>query len=316
MGRKLSGTESNIGRQLSLAGAMGEPYELLPALFRSSMVGVAICDRQFRFRAVNDALASMNGVPVAAHLGKTIHAVVGNAAEKVLPAFEHVFATGQPLSNFEVTAKLPSRDAPGHWNESYFPIKDDAGQVQQVGAVVLELTKRKDIDAAVFRLTEGLTHIKAVLRNDPHALQPAGLATVGASLDEVSAGAGALLETCLLETRAISRLLHSAPRFSAVQPLHPARAGQQVKLARAGQTREFAAAEQITDRGYISPLSAREREVAAHLATGKTNKQIASMLNISTRTVESHRARIMLKLDMHSLSELVRYAVRTHLIQP
>ncbi|HEY4818380.1 MAG TPA: LuxR C-terminal-related transcriptional regulator [Candidatus Acidoferrum sp.] len=315
MGRKLSGTESNIGRQLSLAGAMGEPYDLLPALFSSSMVGVAICDRQFRFRAVNDALASMNGIPVAAHLGKTIHAVVGNAAEKVLPALEHVFATGQPLSNFEVTAKLPSRDAPGHWNESYFPIKDDAGQVQQVGAVVLELTKPKDIASAVFRLAEGLTHIKAVLRNDPHALQPAGLATVGASLDEVSSGAGALLETCLLETRAISRLLHSAPRFSAVQPLHPARAGQQVMLARAGQAREFAAAEQIADRGY-NALSEREREVAAYLASGKTNKQIASMLTISTRTVESHRARVMLKLGMHSLSDLVRYAVRTHLIQP
>src|SRR3984893_17852331 len=306
MGRKLSGTESNIGRQLSLAGAMGEPYDLLPALFSRSMVGVAICDRQFRFRALNDALAPINGIPVPAHLGKTIHAVVGNAAEKVLPAFEHVFATGQPLSNFEVTAKLPSRGAPGHWNESYFPIKDDAGEVQQVGAVVLELTRRKDIDAAVFRLTEGLTQIKAVLRNHPHELQPAGLATGGASLDDVFARAGALLESCVLETRAISRLLHSAPCFSAVQPLQP---------ARTGQAREFAAAEQIADRGY-NALSEREREVAAYLASGKTNKQIASMLTISTRTVESHRARVMLKLGMHSLSDLVRYAVRTHLIQP
>jgi PAS domain-containing protein len=120
MGRKLSGTESNTGRQLSLAGAMGEPYDLLPALFRSSTVGVAICDRQFRFRAINDALASMNGISAAAHLGKTIHTVLGNAAEKVLPAYEHVLATGQPLSNFEVTAKLPTRNAPGHWNLSYW----------------------------------------------------------------------------------------------------------------------------------------------------------------------------------------------------
>jgi PAS domain S-box-containing protein len=295
---------------------MGEPYDLLPALFRSSTVGVAICDRQFRFRAINDALASMNGISAAAHLGKTIHTVLGNAAEKVLPAYEHVLATGQPLSNFEVTAKLPTRNAPGHWNLSYFPIKDDAGQIQQVGAVVLELTKRKDIDAAVFRLTEQLTQIKAVLRNHPHALHPAGLATGEPSLDDAFSGAEVLLESCVLETRAISHLLHSAPRLSAVQPLLPARTRRQAILAGAGQPQEFAAAEQITDRGYVSPLSSREREVAAHLATGKTNKQIASMLSISTRTVESHRARVMLKLDMHSLSELVRYAVRTHLIQP
>jgi DNA-binding NarL/FixJ family response regulator len=316
MARKLSRTESNRGKELSLPGAIGEPYDLLPALFRSSTVGVAICDRQFRFRAINDGLALMNGIPAAAHLGETIHTVLGNAADKVLPAYEHVLASGQPLSNFEVSAKLPSRDAPGYWNLSYFPIKDDAGQTQHVGAVVLELTKRNDIDAALFRLTEGLTHIKAVLRNDPKMPQPAGLATVGAMLDDLSAGTGALLESCLLETRAISRLLNAAPHLSAVQPLHPPHAGQQTVLAQAGQGREFAAAEQITAPAYVGPLSAREREVAAYLATGKTNKQIASMLTISTRTVESHRARVMLKLGMHSLSDLVRYAVRTQLIQP
>jgi len=57
------------------------------------------------------------------------------------------------------------------------------------------------------------------------------------------------------------------------------------------------------------------RAVEGQLATGQTNKQIGTKLVISTRTVETHRAKIMLKLDMHSVSELVRYAVRTHLIQ-
>jgi hypothetical protein len=66
----------------------------------------------------------MNRIPAAAHLGKTIHAVLGSAAAKVQPAFEHVFATGQLLSNFEVTAELPSRMGAGHWNASYFPIKE------------------------------------------------------------------------------------------------------------------------------------------------------------------------------------------------
>ena len=86
-------------RLLSLPRALGEPYDLLPALFQSSTVGVAICDRQLRFRAINHALASMNGLPAAAHLGKAIQAVLGNAAAKVLRAFEQVFATGQPLTN-------------------------------------------------------------------------------------------------------------------------------------------------------------------------------------------------------------------------
>src|SRR6266404_1921126 len=144
MGRKPRDTESSIGRQAELPSALGEPYDLLRALFRSSTVGVAICDREFRYRAINDALASMNGVPASAHIGKTLHAVLGNAATKIQPAFEHVFATGQPLCNVEIIAELPSRSTVGHWNESCFPIKDQAGQVQQVGVIVLELTKRKE----------------------------------------------------------------------------------------------------------------------------------------------------------------------------
>src|ERR1700719_3022589 len=137
MRRKLRATESSIGGQPERPRSVGEPYGLLRALFSSSTVGVAIFDREFRYRAINDALACMNGVPADAHLGKTLRAVLGDAATKVQPAFEHVFATGQPLCNFEVVAELPSRSAAGHWNESCFPIKDQAGQVQEVGVIVL-----------------------------------------------------------------------------------------------------------------------------------------------------------------------------------
>jgi PAS domain S-box-containing protein len=150
MARMASGRTASLARHSVADQTIGEPRELLSALFRSSTVGVAICDRQFRFRAINDALAAMNGIPAAAHLGKTIHAVLGSAAAKVQPAFEHVFATGQPLSNVEVIAELPSRGAIGHWNRSYFPIKDHTGQVQEVGAIVLELTKRNEIEAPRF----------------------------------------------------------------------------------------------------------------------------------------------------------------------
>jgi PAS domain S-box-containing protein len=138
----------NVQRD-SVLKALGEPRDLLSTLFKSSTVGVAICDRQFRFRAINDALASMNGLPASEHLGKTLRSVLGSAAAKIQPAFELVFATGQPLSNYEVTAELPARAGLGHWIESYFPIKDEANQVHEVGVIVLELTKRKEIEVAL-----------------------------------------------------------------------------------------------------------------------------------------------------------------------
>jgi len=49
---------------------------------------------------------------------------------------------------------------------------------------------------------------------------------------------------------------------------------------------------------------------------GRGNKEIASALGITTKTAETHRARIMAKLNMHSMSELVRYAIRNRIIEP
>jgi DNA-binding NarL/FixJ family response regulator len=63
-------------------------------------------------------------------------------------------------------------------------------------------------------------------------------------------------------------------------------------------------------------LTSREREIVQLLAEGKSSKEVASSLGISIKTAETHRANIMRKLDLHSVSELVRYAVRNQIIEP
>jgi DNA-binding NarL/FixJ family response regulator len=68
------------------------------------------------------------------------------------------------------------------------------------------------------------------------------------------------------------------------------------------------------DRSTRSRLTPREREVLQLLAEGKSNKEIAGFLNISVKTAETHRANIMLKMNFHSITELVRYAVRNNII--
>ena len=62
-------------------------------------------------------------------------------------------------------------------------------------------------------------------------------------------------------------------------------------------------------------LTNREREVLLHLANGSSNDEIATALTISSNTVERHRENIMRKLNLHSRSELVRYAIRKGIIQ-
>jgi len=62
-------------------------------------------------------------------------------------------------------------------------------------------------------------------------------------------------------------------------------------------------------------LSQRELQVMHLLAEGNSNKEIAAILDLSTRTVEAYRARLMVKLHLHSIAELVRYAVRNNLVK-
>ncbi len=62
-------------------------------------------------------------------------------------------------------------------------------------------------------------------------------------------------------------------------------------------------------------LTVRESEILRLIASGLSNKQIADKLCISVKTVETHRARIMQKLDLHTTADLVRYAIRTGLLK-
>lgn len=64
----------------------------------------------------------------------------------------------------------------------------------------------------------------------------------------------------------------------------------------------------------IDLLTSREREVLQLIAEGKTNKEIATTLNLSVYTVDAHRGRIMEKLNLHSTGELVRFAIRKGLV--
>lgn len=70
------------------------------------------------------------------------------------------------------------------------------------------------------------------------------------------------------------------------------------------------------DRPVAERLTSREREIVQLLAEGKSNKEIARLLDLSVKTVETHRTTVMRKLELNSLPDLVRFAIRTQIIQP
>ncbi len=128
--------------------------------------------------------------------------------------------------------------------------------------------------------------------------------------------------------------MHTQRRFV----LESFRAGVRGYIIKSAATDELLQAIQAVCKGkrYISPdvsnvvvetylancdnqepcLGDRERQVLQLVAEGKTNKEIADVMNITVKTAESHRAHLMEKLQIHDTAGLVRYAIREGLIQP
>jgi DNA-binding NarL/FixJ family response regulator len=88
---------------------------------------------------------------------------------------------------------------------------------------------------------------------------------------------------------------------------------ERVQVAGARRTPARRATGARTSAGRLSP---REREVLQLLAEGRSSKEIGTVLGMTTKTAAKHREHILAKLNLHSTSELVRYAIRNRIIEP
>jgi DNA-binding CsgD family transcriptional regulator len=283
---------------------------LLPTLFASPVVGVAVLDFEMRFLAINPALAAMNGMPAARHIGKKLRGVLGVAASKVESAVDAVFQSRKPVS-LELTAELPLRMDLGRWAENFFPIRNRKGRVTQVAAVVVETTENGNLARSMNRLVGNLLHIRSTLQTD---LQLQGLSVRSANeRSELFNVTIELAEQCI---SAIQRLCQ-VPRLHGSANLPGTRHLDRKHLPLLPDASNHAVNSQSRNElGDDRRLSAREHDVLQLLANGKNNKEVGASLGISVRTVEAHRARLMNKLEIHSLAHLVRFAVRKNIIEP
>jgi DNA-binding NarL/FixJ family response regulator len=79
---------------------------------------------------------------------------------------------------------------------------------------------------------------------------------------------------------------------------------------------DYAAREPASGNQQSQLLTPRERETVQLLAEGKTNKDVAASFGVAVKTIEAHRAALMRKLGLQSLSDVVRYAIRNQIIEP
>jgi DNA-binding NarL/FixJ family response regulator len=248
--------------------------QVLTGLVASSIC-FSIFDRQFRCQFVNEALAKINRIPVADHIGEGLRKITGEVAKKAEPILQAVLDTGKIISGFEITGKLPKRPDVGHWIATYFPIRDARGKVKQVGVLGAEMASQvpsaETVTGVNKQLLEGLT----------------------LNMDRT--------QELLLELRRL-RGKYGPLRVDSERIIDEIREA----VSERGPRQEHGSAS----------LSERETEILTLLAKGKSNKEIAYTLDISVRTVETYRARIFLKLQLDSFASLVRYAIRTKMVEP
>ena len=146
---------------VELGSSLASTNALLDTLFERAPIGMGFWDRELRYVRVNTALARINGLPVEAHLGRTISEVLPKLEPRVEAAFRTVLETGQPLSELELQGETPA--APGvlrTWRTSVYPVTV-ANALVGVGAVCDEITELKRVEGQRLELLEAESHARA-----------------------------------------------------------------------------------------------------------------------------------------------------------
>ncbi|MEO6861629.1 MAG: PAS domain S-box protein, partial [Microcoleus sp.] len=160
------------------------------AFFAGANAGMLIFDSQLRYVQVNQAMAELNGICVADHIGMSLREVVPELAPTVEPMLQGILDTGKPILDYEVAGETPKQ--PGilrYWETSYYPLLDENNLVFGVGGIVIEVSDRKRAEQKQARLTailEATSDLVGVCDSAGHSvyLNKAGQKMLGMSPEE------------------------------------------------------------------------------------------------------------------------------------
>ncbi len=147
----------------------------LDSLLAHVPVGISLLDTELRFQHVNAHLAAMNGLPIAAHLGRPIGAVLPAIAAELEAIYRQVLTTGEPLLGIEVVGETPA--APGEprtWQASYFPVRSATGALLGAGAVISDITEQRRAEQALQIEHQQMVAILEALDEGVIVLRPDG----------------------------------------------------------------------------------------------------------------------------------------------
>jgi len=119
-------------------------------VYRYSPVGLVLMDKDYRYVRINERMAEINGLPVEAHIGRTLREVVPSLADRIMELYRPVYERGDPVLNVELHGETPKE--PGvkrHWLANFFPFRAESGEVTGLLGAVIDITDRKRQEAAL-----------------------------------------------------------------------------------------------------------------------------------------------------------------------
>ncbi|WP_224362795.1 sensor histidine kinase [Hyalangium versicolor] len=181
---------------------------MVDTLLASSPVGIAFMDRELRHLRVNETLASINLMPVEAHLGRTLREVVRPPlVDQLEPVLRRVLETGEPSGPFEFTTEPePSRPEARTWVGSYYPVRTQSGELMGIGCILLDITSHKQAEQALEQALTFREQLLAVLGHDLR--NPLGAITASAFLLSRTEGLGEK------DRQAVERIRRSGARMA------------------------------------------------------------------------------------------------------
>ncbi|MFL5347850.1 MAG: PAS domain S-box protein [Hyalangium sp.] len=147
------GIIEDVSEQLRAEEERATQAALVATLLRTAPIGMAFLDPQMRYVRINDMLASMNGQPVEEHIGRKPHEVLGRAGIRMEQVFQGVLDSGKPLEQLELSSQDIRMEGPlRHWAISLYPVHGQDGRLLGLGAVVEDVTERKQAEQERARL--------------------------------------------------------------------------------------------------------------------------------------------------------------------
>jgi len=112
-------------------------------VYRYAPVGLVLMDKDYRFVRINERMAEINGLPVEAHIGRTLREVVPELADRIMELYRPVYERGEPVLNIEIHGATPKE--PGverHYLANFFPFRTETGEVDGLIGAVVDITER------------------------------------------------------------------------------------------------------------------------------------------------------------------------------